>query len=187
MYQTSDIKKNLKVKIDGAPWTIVEFLFVKPGKGTAFTRTKFKNLITGQVVERNIRSGETLEPADLEHKSTTYLYQEGDNYYFMDSETYEQFPVAADILGDSTQWLLDAMSVEILIYEGRPVVAELPNHVELEITYCEPAVKGNTATNTFKSATVSTGGNVQVPLFMSTGEIIRIDTRTGDYLGRASK
>ena len=186
MYQTSDIKKNLKVKIDGAPWTVVEFLFVKPGKGTAFTRTKFKNLITGQVVERNIRSGETLEPADLEHKNATFVYQDGDSYYFMDSETYEQFPVDEDTLGDSSKWLLDAMGVEVLIYEGRPVVIDLPNHVEMEITYCEPAVKGNTATNTTKAATVSTGATVQVPLFLTEGEVIRIATRTGDYLGRSS-
>jgi len=184
MYQTSDIKKNLKIKMDGHPWTVVEFQFVKPGKGTAFTRTKFKNLITGQVIERNIRSGDTLEPADLEHKTANLMYQDGDDYFFMDNETYEQFPVAAEVLGESAKWLVDNMKADLLFYEGRPVSVDIENHVVLEITYCEPGVKGDTATNATKPATVSTGATVNVPLFIENGEVIKIDTRTGDYLGR---
>ncbi len=184
MYGTSDIRKNLKVKIDGYPWTVVEFLFVKPGKGTAFTRTKLKNLITGQVVERNFRSGEKLEPADLEHRRANLMYKDGEDYVFMDSSTYEQFPVPADVFGTSARWLIDNMEAEVLFYEGRAVTANLPNFVELEVTQCEPAVKGDTATNATKTATVSTGATVQVPLFMSEGETIRVDTRSGDYLGR---
>ncbi|MGB0588970.1 MAG: elongation factor P [Myxococcota bacterium] len=184
MYQTSDIKKNLKIKMDGYPWTVVEFQFVKPGKGTAFTRTKFKNLITGQVIERNIRSGETLEPADLEHKTANLMYQDGEDYFFMDNETYEQFPVSTEVLGESAKWLVDNMKADLLFYEGRPVSVDIENHVELEITYCEPGVKGDTATNATKPATVSTGATVNVPLFVESGEVIKIDTRTGDYLGR---
>lgn len=184
MYTTSDIRKNLKLKIDGAPWTVVEFLFVKPGKGTAFTRTKLKNLITGQVIERNIRSGESLEPADMEIRRASLMYQDGTDYNFMDSENYEQFPIEADILGAATQWLTDGMEVELLFYEGRVVTVDIPNHVELEITFCEPAVKGNTATNATKAATVTTGATVQVPLFVDSGETIKIDTRTGEYQGR---
>ena len=185
MYQTSDIRKNLKVKIGDAPWAVVEFQFVKPGKGTAFTRTKLKNLITGQVIERNLRSGETLEPADLEHQVTTFMYTEGDDYYVMNNETFEQFPIPGEVLGDLRNWLTDGMEIDLLLYEGRPVVADIANHVELEITYCEPAVKGDTANSATKTATVATGATVQVPLFISQGEVIKIDTRSGDYLGRA--
>jgi elongation factor P len=184
MYNTSDIRKNLKVKIDGAPWTVVEFQFVKPGKGTAFTRTKFKNLITGQVVERNIRSGERLEPVDLDIRKTTLMYTEGDDFHFMETDTYEQFTVSRDALGGLADWMTDNMAVELLFFDGRPVTVEIANFVELEITYCEPAVKGDTATNTTKPATVSTGTQVQVPLFIAEGETIRIDTRTREYVGR---
>ena len=184
MYQTSDIRKNLKVKIDGAPWTVVEFQFVKPGKGTAFTRTKFKNMITGQVVERNIRSGERLEPVDLDIRKTSLMYIDGDEFHFMDSDTYEQFMVERDALGDLANWMVENCPVELLFYEGRPVTVEMPNFVELEITYCEPAVQGDTATNTTKPAQVVTGSSVQVPLFIAEGETIRIDTRTGEYVGR---
>ena len=184
MYQTSDIRKNLKIKMDNQPWTVVEFQFVKPGKGTAFTRTRIKNLITGQVIDRNFRTGETLAPADLEHRQATLMYKESEDWHFMDSENYEQFPVPVESLGDAARWITDGMPVGLLFYEGRPVTVDIPNHVELEITETEPAVKGDTATNTTKSATVSTGATVQVPLFMKEGEIIKIDTRTGDYSGR---
>ncbi len=187
MYATSDIKKNLKIKMDGAPWTVVEFLFVKPGKGTAFTRTKLKNLITGQVVERNLRSGEQLEPADIDRRTATMMYQDGDDFFFMDQENYEQFPVSTEALGDSAKWLLDEMKVELCFYEGRVVTVDIPNHIEVEITYCEPAVKGNTATNATKPATVANGATVQVPLFINDGEVIKVDTRTGEYGGRVNK
>ena len=186
MYQTSDIRKNLKVKIDGAPWTVVEFQFVKPGKGAAFTRTKFKNLITGQVVERNIRSGETLEPVELTQRTATLMYKDGDDWHFMDSSTFEQFPVTVEALGDTAQWIIDQMPVDLLFYEGRPVSVEIPNFVELEVVHTEPAVKGDTATNTTKPATVSTGAEVQVPLFINEGEVIKIDTRTAEYQGRVN-
>jgi elongation factor P len=187
MYQTSDIRKNLKIKMDGAPWTVVDFLFVKPGKGTAFTRTKLKNLITGQVVEKNIRTGENLESVDLLNSTATMMYLEGDVFNFMDTSSYEQFAIHKDIIGSSGGWLLENMEVELLFYEGRVVSINLPNFVEMEIVYCEPAVKGDTATNTTKEAELSTGVKIGVPLFITQGETIRIDTRTGEYGGRVSK
>ncbi len=187
MYQTSDIKKNLKIKMDNAPWTVVEFLFVKPGKGTAFTRTTLRNLKTGRVIERNFRSGETLEPVDVETREAMFMYKDGEDYVFMDNSTYDQFPVSQEVLGDSSRWLVDNMNCHLLFYEGRPITAEVPNFIEIEITYCEPAVKGNTSQNATKNATIASGATVQVPLFVEEGTIIKIDTRTGEYQGRKSK
>jgi len=187
MYQTSDIKKGLKFKMDGAPWNVVEFQFVKPGKGTAFTRTKMKNLLTGQVVEKNFRTGETFEPVDVETRSANYMYQDADMFFFMDGETYEQFPVTEAAMGDNAKWLVDNMECNILFYEGRAITVDVPNFVELEITYCEPAVKGDTANNATKTATLATGATVQVPLFVEQNTVIKIDTRTGEYQGRVSK
>lgn len=185
-YSTSDIRKNLKVKMDNAPWTIIEFQFVKPGKGTAFTRTKFKNLMTGQIVEKNIRSGDSLEPVDVEIKEMEMLYQDGKDFVFMDTESYEQMPISSATIGDRYQWLLENMKCDVLFYEGRVIACELPNFIEVAITYTEPAVKGDTATNTTKEAEVATGGKVQVPLFIADGEIIKVDTRTGAYSGRVN-
>ncbi|TNF28203.1 MAG: elongation factor P [Deltaproteobacteria bacterium] len=187
MYQTSDIKKGLKFKMDGSPWNVVEFQFVKPGKGTAFTRTKMKNLLTGQVVERNFRTGETFEPVDVETRSAQFMYQEGEHFFFMDGESYEQFPVGETAMGENAKWLVDNMECQILFYEGRAITVDVPNFVELEITYCEPAVKGDTANNATKLATLSTGATVLVPLFVEQNTVIRIDTRTGEYQGRVNK
>lgn len=187
MYSTSDIKKGLKIKMDGAPWNVVEFLFVKPGKGTAFTRTKLKNLITGQVIDRNFRSGEKLEPVDVEHRTAMYLYNDGQDYMFMDTSSFEQFRVPIEALGNDKDFLLENSEADLLFYEGRPITIDLPNFVEVEITYCEPAVKGDTATNTTKAATIATGAEVQVPLFIEDGTIIKVDTRTRAYCGRVSK
>ena len=183
-YQTSDIKKNLKFKMDNAPWTVVDFQFVKPGKGTAFTWTKMKNLLTGQVIERNFRSGEVLEEVDVENKDATFSYKDGDQYILMDSETFDTFPVTDTHLGDAGRFIMEGMALQVLFYEGRPVSVDLPNFIEIEVTYTEPAVKGDTANNVTKEATIATGATVRVPLFIDTGTIIRIDTRTGDYQGR---
>ncbi len=185
-YQTSDIKKGLKFKMDNAPWNVVEFMFVKPGKGTAFTRTRLKNLITGQVVERNFRTGETLEEVDVQTRSASYSYKDGDQYIFMDTETYDQFPIQAVQLGDQEKWLMEGMVCDILFYEGRAITVELPNFIEVVITYSEPAVKGDTANNVTKNAEVSTGASILVPLFIEEGNIVRIDTRTGEYVGRVA-
>lgn len=187
MYQTSDIRKGLKVEIDGYPWTVVEFQFVKPGKGTAFTRTKFKNLMNGQVIERTIRTGETLQPADVEQVQMQYLYNDGDDYHFMDTAEFTQVAISAKTIGKNKNFLVDEMMVDVLFFKGNPVTVELPNFVELEITMCEPGVRGNTATGSTKPATLSTGATVQVPLFVEQGTWIKVDTRKGSYVERVRK
>jgi len=185
-YQTSDIRKGLKIEMDGAPWNIVDFQFVKPGKGQAFTRTKMKNLLTGNTVDRTFKTGETLQEADIEEKTMSYLYAETDMFHFMDTSDYQQVGIVPEVVGDAKDWLIEQMECQILFYKQRPVSIELPNFVNLEITYCEPGVRGNTAQGTTKPATVSTGAIVGVPLFIEAGEVITIDTRTGEYVGRAS-
>lgn len=187
MYQTSDIKKGLKVEINNAPWTVTEFLFVKPGKGCAFTRTKLKNLITGATLDRTYKSGETLEPADVEEKTMQYLYTDGENFHFMDTETFEQIECPGEPLGTAVNFLVEEMVTQVLFYNNRPVAIDLPNFVELQITYCEPGAKGNTAQGASKSATLSTGATVNVPLFIENGEWLKIDTRTGEYVERVKK
>lgn len=183
-YQTSDIKKGLKFKMDGAPYNVVDFQFVKPGKGAAFTWTKMKNLITGQVLERNFRTGEVLEEVDVETREANYSYKEGDDFVFMDGETYDQFTITAEKLGDQAGFLMEGMRCNVLFYEGRVITVDLPNFIEVEVTYSEPAVKGDTANNVTKEAKIATGATVRVPLFIDQGNTIRIDTRTGEYVGR---
>src|SRR5262245_16603888 len=186
MYDTSDIRKGLKVLIDGNPYTVVEFQFIKPGKGAAFTRTKFKNLLTGAVIERNIRSGEKLEPANVEEKTMQFLYREGEDFVFMDNSTYEQTHVGDAVVGDDWKFLKDNLEVQVLFFNERPVGVTLPNFVAVKITHCEPGVRGDTSGNVTKPATVETGAVVGVPLFVKQGETIRIDTRTGEYIERVA-
>lgn len=187
MYETSDIRKGLKVLIDGAPYTVVEHQFVKPGKGQAFTRTKLKNVITGSVIERTFKSGERLAPADVETRDMQYLYAEGDASVFMDTQTYDQMNIDAEVVGDRKYYLLDGMVCEVLLYQGRPIEITPPNFVELEVTETEPGYKGDTTTNIMKPATMQTGLVVQVPPFVDTGEVLKIDTRTGTYVERVKK
>lgn len=187
MYNTSDIKNGLKVELDGYPWIVTYFQFVKPGKGTAFTRTKLKNLLTGNTVERTFRTGEQLEPADVTEDEMQYLFNDGEYYQFMNTESFEQVGISAKTLGDDSRWLLDQMMVMVMFYKGNPVSISLPNFVELEVTYTEPAVKGNTSQGALKGATLSTGAEVMVPLFIEQGETLRIDTRTGEYVERVRK
>ncbi len=187
MASTSDLRKNLKILVDNEPYVIVEAQFVKPGKGTAFTKCKIKNLITGSVLERTWRSGESVDLADTENRRMEYLYAEGDHFVFMDQETYDQVHIEKEILGDDAQWLIDNLPVEVLFFNGRPVGVELPTFVELQITHCEPGVRGDTATGASKPATLSTGAVVQVPLFVNEGEWLKIDTRTGEYVERVKK
>lgn len=187
MYQTSDIRKGLKVEIDGAPWTVVEFQFVKPGKGCAFTRTRMKNLITGSTLERTFKTGETLAPAHVEEFSMQYLYDDGESCHFMNTESFEQIAISDGVLGDSKKFLVEEMICQVLFYNNLPVGVELTNFVELEITYCEPGVKGNTAQGGSKPATLSTGATVNVPLFIENGTWIKVDTRTGDYVERVKR
>jgi elongation factor P len=182
---TSDIRKGLKIMQDGQPYVVVDFQFVKPGKGQAFTRTKMKNLLSGGTIERNIRSGEKLEPADVEDRSLQYIYPDGDMYNFMSATSGEQLAVHKDAVGDAANFLIDGLEVQVTVYKGNPVSVTLPPHIVVQITETEPGVKGDTATNVTKPATISTGAVVQVPLFINEGEWIRVDTRTSSYLERA--
>ena len=187
MYQTSDIKNGLKIEIGGQPWTVTWFQFVKPGKSTAFTRTKIKNLITGQVNDVTYRTGEKLKPANMEERRMTYLYRDGDDMNFMDTGTYDQVAIQVDLIENEAQYLVEQMEVDVLFFEERPVSMRVANHVTLKITLCEPGVKGDTSSGATKPATLETGLVVQVPLFVKEGESIRVDSRTGKYMERAKK
>lgn len=181
---TSDIKKGVKVMWDGQPYVVVEFQFVKPGKGQAFTRTKMKNLLTGGVIEPNIRSGTKLEPADVEERSMQYIYPEGDGYVFMNNATGEQITVQREDMGDAIDFLIDGIECSVVVYKGNPVGVSLPPHIVCEVVETEPGVKGDTASNVSKPATISTGAIIQVPLFINQGEVIKVDTRNRTYLER---
>lgn len=187
MVSPSDFRKGLKIIIDGQPYEILEYQFVKPGKGVAFTRTRFRNLLTGSVTENNVRSNETMAVANTEQLEMTYLYNDGEFYTFMNSENYEQLQMTEEQLGDARKFLTDNIPVKVLLYNERPIAVELPNFVELQITYCEPGVKGDTATGATKLATLSTGAEINVPLFLEQGQWIRIDTRTSSYMERVKK
>jgi elongation factor P len=184
MYDTSDIRKGLKVLIDGHPYTVVEFQFVKPGKGSAFTRTKFKNLLTGGAVEKNIRSGEKLEPANVEEREMQFLYREGDSFVFMDQTSYEQVHIQPDVVGDSADMLMDNLPCAVLFFNDRPVDVSLPNFIEVEVISTEPGARGDTSGNVTKPARIVTGAEIGVPLFINEGNVIRVDTRTKQYVER---
>ena len=186
-YQTSQFRNGLKVELDGTPYNMVYFQFVKPGKGTAFTRTKLKNMLTGAVIERTFRTGETIEAADVETVEMEFLYLEGEDYHFMNMESYEQISIPKETIEDESKFLVEGLTTEILYYKGRPVNIELPNFIEAEITQCDPGVKGNTANGGSKPATISAGAVVQVPLFVEQGEWIKVDTRTQEYVSRVKR
>ena len=187
MHDTSDIRKGLKVLMDGNPYTVIEFQFVKPGKGGSFVRTKFKNLLSGNVIEKNIRSGEKLEPADVEEKQMQFLYKESTDFVFMDQESYEQINLTDDIVGENAKLLLDNAECSVLFFNGRPVDVSLPTFVSVQVTFSEPGVKGDTTGNVMKPATVATGATVNVPLFVNEGDMIKIDTRTQEYVERVKE
>jgi elongation factor P len=187
MYDTSDIRKNLKIVLDGAPYAVVDHQFVKPGKGQAFTRTKLKNMITGAVLERTFKSGEKLEKADMEERQMQYLYPEGDLFVFMDTGSYNQLHLSRDVLGDTPDYLQDGMMVDVLFWSERPIGVTPPIFVELEVTETEPGFKGDTTSNVQKPATLSTGKIITVPLFVNTGDMLKIDTRTGEYVERVKR
>jgi elongation factor P len=170
---------------DGSVVSVVEFQHVKPGKGAAFVRTKIKNVITGSVVERTFNPNDKFPTAYIERKDMEYLYNDGDLYYFMDSETYEQIPISKTVLSDNFKFVKENMVCKVLSYKGSVFGIEPPNFVELEITKTDPGFKGDTATNATKPAIVETGAEIKVPLFINEGEKIQIDTRTGEYMGRA--
>ena len=187
MYDTSDIRKGLKVIIDGQPYTVTDFQFVKPGKGQAFTRTRLKHLTTGNVLDRTFKSGEKLEPADVEQREMSFIYPEGDAFVFMDQITGEQAHVNEEQVGDNKDFLIDGLSVEVVFFKGEPIDINLPAHVVLQITQSDPGIRGDTASNVTKPATLSTGAVVQVPLFINEGEWIKVDTRSHEYMERVNR
>jgi elongation factor P len=186
-YDITEIRKNVKLLIDGAPYTVVEFQFVKPGKGQAFTRTKMRNLITGSVIERTFKSNETLEKADTEERQYQFLYPEGDKYVFMDTKTYDQLYMGADQLGDARFFMVDGMQIDVLFWNDKPIGVTPPTFVELRVIETEPGFKGDTSTNTLKPAKMHTGATVNVPLFVNEGDWLKVDTRTGDYVERVKR
>jgi len=185
--EASDIKKNLKILLDGQPYIVVEFQFVKPGKGTAFTRTRVRNMITGAVLDRTFRSGEKLEPAEIEAHDMQYMYRDGDSFWFMDTKNYEQSALTAPQLGDGANFLIENLLVTVTYFNGQPVGVELPTFIEAQITKCEPGVRGDTASGGTKPATLSTGALVQVPFHVNEGDWIKVDTRDGHYVERVKK
>ncbi|WNO08135.1 elongation factor P [Teredinibacter sp. KSP-S5-2] len=186
-YSTNEFRSGLKVMLEGDPCSIVENEFVKPGKGQAFNRVKLKNLKTGRVWERTFRSGESLDGADVVDVEMEYLYTDGEFWHFMEPQTFEQHQADANAVGESAKWLREQDTIVVTLYNGAPLAVTAPNHVELEIVETDPGVKGDTAQGGTKPATLSTGAVVKVPLFIAQGEVVRVDTRTGEYLGRASK
>ena len=184
MITAGDFRNGVTFDMDGNVFQIVEFQHVKPGKGAAFVRTKIKNFITGGVTEKTFNPTDKFPTAFIERREMQYLYADGDLFYFMDQETYEQQPISANTLGDALKFVKENEVVKVLSYKGSVFGIEPPFFVELEVTATEPGVKGDTATNVTKPATVETGAEIRVPLFVNEGDIIRIDTRTGEYMAR---
>ena len=182
---TAEFKKGLRIVHDGNPYTIVDFQHVKPGKGGAFVRTKLKHMKLGKVIDNTFRSGEKVELVDFAEKHMQFLYRD-DRYNFMDTETYEQVSLSADEVGEAREYLKENTEVDVLYIAGAPAGIELPNFVELAIAHTDPGVRGDTAQGGTKPATLETGVVVQVPLFLSEGDVVKVDTRTGDYLGRVA-
>jgi elongation factor P len=182
---TAEFRKGLRIVFDGAPYTIIDFQHVKPGKGGAFVRTRLKHMRLGTVIDNTFRSGEKVELVDFEDKHVQFLYRD-DHYHFMDTESYEQVSLSPDDVGAARAYLKENMEVELLSIDGAPVAIALPNFVELAIVKTEPGVRGDTAQGGSKPATLETGAVLQVPLFLNEGDVVKVDTRTGEYLGRVA-
>lgn len=187
MYESSDLRKGLKVEIDGDPYAIVQFQFVKPGKGQALYKCKLKNMVTGAQFDRTFRSGEKFNEANLEEQQMEYLYSDGDGYHFMNTSTYEQEFMTKEQVGDAIDFLKENTVCDILLFDGRPIGISLPNFIDLRITQADPWVKGDTASGDTKPATLETGYKLQVPPFVEEGQLVRIDTRTGQYVERVKE
>lgn len=185
MITAGDFRNGVTFEMDGQVMQVVEFQHVKPGKGAAFVRTKIRNVISGAVTEKTFNPNDKYPTAFIERKDMEYLYNDGDLYYFMDSETYEQLPISPNVLGDNFRFVKENMVCKVLSYKGNVFGIEPPNFVELQVTETEPGVKGDTATNVTKPATLETGAEIKVPIFINEGEMIRVDTRTGEYMERA--
>jgi elongation factor P len=181
---TSQFRNGLKLELDGEPFTMIYFQHVKPGKGGAFVRTKVKNLKTGRVLDRTFRAGERVDEADVEEKTMQYLYQDGENYVFMDTTSFDQLPFTPEQVGDARKFLKENLEVSVVLWRGKPIGVELPSFIEATVTRCDPGIKGDTASGATKPATIETGAVLQVPLFIKEGDVLRVDTRTGVYVER---
>lgn len=185
MATTNDLKNGMTLDIDGQLWTVVEFQHVKPGKGPAFVRTKLKSVLTGKVVDKTFNAGVKVDVAILEKREMQFLYRDGDGFVFMDTKTYDQMTISPEVVGDAVNYLLENAEAIVAIHEGNPLYVELPASVALKITYTEPGIQGDRSSGGTKPATVETGVEIQVPLFIKTDEVVLVDTRDGSYLGRA--
>jgi elongation factor P len=186
MATSNDLKNGLVLNIDGQLWTVIEFQHVKPGKGPAFVRSKLKNVLTGKVVERTFNAGVKVETASVDKREMNYLYNDGSGYVFMDNQNYEQMTLTPEVVGEAKDYLLENQGAVVAVYEGNPIYVELPASVVLEITYTEPGLQGDRSSGGTKPATVETGLQIQVPLFIEQNVKVRVDTRTGEYLGRVT-
>ena len=186
MASTNDLKNGLVLNLDNQLWSVIDFQHVKPGKGGAFVRTKLKSVMSGKVVDRTFNAGTKVETATVDKRDMQYLYRDGDDFVFMDSSTYDQINVPEATVGDAKNFMLESTDVTVALHEGTPLYVELPTSVVLEVTYTEPGLQGDRSTGGTKPATVETGYQVQVPLFLDQGVKIKVDTRTGDYLGRVN-
>lgn len=186
MATSNDLKNGLVLNIDGQLWTVIEFQHVKPGKGPAFVRSKLKNVLSGKVVDKTFNAGVKVETANVDKREMQYSYQDGESFVFMDLGTYEQFSVSPEVVGDAVNYMLENQSAVVAMYEGNPIYVELPASVVLEITYTEPGLQGDRSSGGTKPATLETGLQIQVPLFVEQGTRVKVDTRTGDYLGRVT-
>ena len=184
MISVNDFKTGLTLQLDNGLWSVVEFLHVKPGKGAAFVRSKLKNVETGQVVEKTFRAGEKVAKATLDRREMQYLYKEGKEFVMMDNETYEQMQLTEAQVGDGIKYLKENMVIQVLMHDGKIIGVDIPNHVELTVTDTPPSERGNTSQGGTKPATLETGAVVQVPFLVMNGDVIRVDTRTNEYLGR---
>ncbi len=183
-YNTSEFRKGLKVQIEGDPYLMIECNFVKPGKGNALYKCKLRHLIRNTVLDRTYKGGDTLDSADVEEIQVQFLYRQADKFVFMDNQSYEQYELSQEQIDDNWKYLKEGMNCAMVLYNANPISMTPPNHVELKVEYCEPGAKGNTATNVTKPAKVETGAEFQCPSFIGIGDIIKIDTRTGEYLER---
>lgn len=186
MATTNDLKNGLVLNLDGQLWAVVEFQHVKPGKGGAFVRTKLKNVLSGKVVDKTFNAGVKVDTANVDKREMQYLYNDGDSYVFMDTSTYDQIPVSDAVVGSAKDFLLENQSAVVALHDGTPLYLELPASVELTITFTEPGLQGDRSTGGTKPATLETGAEIQVPLFVEQGTKVKVDTRDGSYLGRVN-
>jgi elongation factor P len=183
---TNDLKNGMVLNLDGQLWSVVEFQHVKPGKGGAFVRTKLKNVLSGKVVDKTFNAGTKVDTATVDKRDMQYLYKEGADFVFMDTQSYDQIHVPADTVGEASRYMLENQDAVVAIHEGTPLYVELPASVELSISYTEPGMQGDRSTGGTKPATLETGAEIAVPLFITTGEKVKVDTRDGSYLGRVT-